>query len=123
MPDTVVAQVILRSPDGSSLLDPDEPITSENVDAHGIGKDVIERAEKTLRDLGFEVLQSSEVSLSVSGDKERFEDVFDTTLKVRSKGPGTGADAAYEATEPVQIPEALSSIVDEVAFPVPPEFH
>ncbi|WP_103027348.1 hypothetical protein [Salinibacter altiplanensis] len=125
MSDDVVAQVILRSADGSSVSDPDEPITSETVDSHRVESHVIERAKEALRDLGFEVVQASEVGLSISGDKERFEEVFDTTLKARpgSTDADTSRGQVYEATAPVQIPEELSSLVDDVAFPVSPEFH
>ncbi len=125
MSDHVVAQVILRSPGGTSVLDADEPITSDNVDAHRVGEEVVESTEKALRDLGFDVVQASEVGLSISGDKGRFEEVFDTTLAVRSEAADVepGNRQAYEATEPVQVPEALSEFVDEVTFPVPPEFH
>lgn len=125
MSDHVVAQVILRSAEGSSVLDADEPITSENVDAHRVGTNVVESAKRMLRDLGFDVVQASEVGLSISGDKDRFEEVFGTTLEARSESTDAepGDRRAYEATEPIQVPEALSALVDEVTFPEPPEFH
>ena len=65
------------------------------------------------------------MGLSISGDKDRFEEVFDTTLKARSESADAepGDRQAYEATEPVQVPDALVAFVDEITFPVPPEFH
>ncbi len=125
MSDRVVAQVSLRSAEGSSVLDADEPITSDNVDDYRAGTNAIEGAKEALRGLGFDVVQASEVGLSISGDKDRFEKVFDTTLKARSESADAepGDRRAYEATEPVQVPEALTEFVDEITFPVPPEFH
>ncbi|WP_118830476.1 hypothetical protein [Salinibacter ruber] len=125
MSDRVVAQVSLRSAEGSSVLDADEPITSDNVDDYRAGTNAIEGAKEVLRGLGFDVVQASEVGLSISGDKDRFEEVFDTTLKARSESADAEPDdrRAYEATEPVQVPDALAAFVDEITFPVPPEFH
>jgi hypothetical protein len=122
MSDSVIAQVVLRSSEGSSTLDPDEPITAENVEAHQLAPDVIEEATEKFRDLGFEVLQTSEIGVTIAGPKARYEEVFDTVLEVRAASPNADADA-YEATEPVRIPEALSSIVEDLTFPVPPEFY
>lgn len=125
MSDRVVAQVSLRSAEGSSVLDADEPITSDNVDDYRAGTNAIEGAKEALRGLGFDVVQASEVGLSISGDKDRFEEVFDTSLKARSESADAelGDRQAYEATEPVQVPDALAAFVDEITFPVPPEFH
>lgn len=120
MPENVIAEVILRSTDGSSILDADEPITSKNVDSYRVEKEVIERATKVLRDFGFEIVQTSETAVTISGDKERFEEVFDTTLELRSE---EGPEQAYEVKELVRIPDELSSFVDDIAFPTPPEFH
>ncbi|MCS3665395.1 hypothetical protein [Salinibacter ruber] len=125
MPDRVVAQVSLQSAEGSSVLDADEPITSDNIDDYRAGTNAIEGAKEALRGLGFDVVQASEVGLSILGDKDRFEEVFDTTLKARSESADAepGDRQAYEAMEPVQVPDALAAFVDEITFPVPPEFH
>jgi hypothetical protein len=121
MSDSVIAQVVLRSSEDSSTLDPDEPITAENVEAHQVAPDVIEEATEKFRALGFEVLQTSEIGVTISGPKARYEEVFDTVLEVR---PDADANAkAYEATEPIRIPKSLASIVEDLTFPVPPEFY
>jgi len=125
MHDQVIAQIILRSPEGSSVLESDEPITSENVESRRAEKQVIAEVQGALRDLGFEVVQVSEVTITISGDKELFEDVFDTTLEERSASADADADRerVYEAKQPARIPKKLSSFVSDVVFPVPPEFH
>jgi hypothetical protein len=119
MSDSVIAQVVLRSSEDSSTLDPDEPITAENVEAHQVAPDVIEEATEKFRALGFEVLQTSEIGVTISGPKARYEEVFDTVLEVR---PDADANA-YEPTEPIRIPKSLASIVEDLTFPVPPEFY
>lgn len=125
MNDNVYAEVILRSRDGSSVLDADEPIRSENVASHAVETEVIEEASDALRELGFEITQTSEVGLTISGPKERFEEVFETTLEERSATAAThpGQQPSYEATDPIQIPDELSPYVADIAFPTPPEFH
>lgn len=121
MSDIVIAQVVLRSSGGTSVLDPDESITSENVDdAHQVRDEDLEEATEKLRALGFEIVQTSEVGLTIAGAKERYEDAFDTTLEAHSGSADVGE--SYEAKDPIRIPEGLSSLVEDVTFPVPPEF-
>jgi len=122
MPDSVIAQVVLRPSGGASPLDPDEPITADNVEAHQVDPDVIEEATEKFRALGFEVVQTSEIGLTVSGPKGRYEEVFDTVLEKRAAAPDADA-GAYEATEPVRMPDELSSLVEDLTFPIPPEFY
>lgn len=125
MGDNTYAEVILRARDGSSVLDAEEPVTSENVASHSVEAEVIEEASNALRELGFDIVQTSEVGLTISGSTERFEDVFETTLEERSTSAATDQDRepSYEATDPIQIPEELSPYVADIAFPTPPEFH
>ncbi len=123
----VTAEVILRSTDGSSILDAKESITAENIEKYRIGKEVMEEATKKLEGLGFEVVQAGPVGVTISGDKALFESVFQTTLEARgaeimgTKVSGVKA-SYYEATEPIKIPDELSSLVADVALPTPPEF-
>lgn len=127
MTEEVTAQAILRYADGSSILDAKEGITAENIEKHKVGKEVIEEASKKLEELGFMVLQVGPVGLTISGDKALFESAFQTTLEARSTEiMGTkvsGAEAPYyEATEPIKIPEEISSLIADVVLPTPPEF-
>lgn len=127
MTEKVIAEVILRSADGSSILDAEEGITAKNIEKYRVGKEVIEEATKKLEGLGFEVVQTGPVGFTISGDKALFESMFQTTLEARSteimptKIAGVQA-SYYEATAPIKIPEELSSLVADVALPTPPEF-
>lgn len=126
MAEQVTAQVILRSADGSSILDAKEAITAENIAKYQVGKEVIDEASKKLEGLGFEVVQAGPVGLTISGDKVLFESVFQTTLEARgTEIMGTkvsGVEASYyKATEPIKVPEDLASLIADVALPTPPE--
>ena len=127
MTDKVTAQVILRSASGSSILESKEAITAENIAKYRAGNEAIEEVSQKLNRLGFQVVQVGPTSLTISGDKSRFEEVFQTTLQARkrevlgSKIPGAEA-SYYEATAPVKVPPELSSLVADVVLPTPPEF-
>ena len=127
MTDKVTAQVILRSASGLSILESQEAITAENVAKYRVGKETIEEVVQKLHKLGFQVVQVGSTSLTISSDKPRFEEVFQTTLAsskregLGSKTRDTGA-AYYEATMPIKIPPDLSSLVAAVVMPSPPEF-
>jgi subtilase family serine protease len=127
MTDKVTAQVILRSASGSSILESKEAITAENIAKYRAGNEAIEEVSQKLNRLGFQVVQVGPTSLTISGDKSRFEEVFQTTLQARkrevlgSKIPGAET-SYYEATAPVKVPPELSSQVVDVVLPTPPEF-
>jgi hypothetical protein len=122
----VMAEVILRSVDGSSILEAEEPITAENVDKYRVEQEVIEEASMELAALGFEVQQVGPVSLTISGDKVVFENVFQTTLEAQDVEMATeisGAEASYyEAIAPIKVPEDLSHLIAAVVLSIPPQF-
>lgn len=127
MTDQVMAQVILRAADGSSILDSQEPITAENIAKYQVGQVVIEEVSQKLEKLGFEVLQASPTGLTISGDKALFEKVFQTNLEARGaevmSSKIEGAEIAYyEATKPFKIPADLSSLIADVTLSTPPQF-
>lgn len=127
MTDKVTAQIILRSADGSSILESKEAITAENIAKYRAGKEAIEEVSQKLDRLGFKVVQVGPTGLTISGDKSRFEEVFQTTLQARKRevlgSKIRGAEASYyEATVPVKVPPDLSSLVVDVVLPTPPEF-
>lgn len=127
MAEKVTAEVILLSADGSSILGAEEGITAESIEKYRVGKEVMGEATKKLNQLGFEVVQTGPVGFTISGDKALFEGVFQTTLEARgAEIMGTkvsGAETSYyEATEPIRIPEELSSLVADVALPTAPQF-
>lgn len=87
----------------------------------------MKEASNRLNVLGFEVVQTGPVGLTISGSKDLFEKVFQTTLEVRTKPvmpPEVAAEerAYYQATKPVQVPADLCSLIAGVTLPTPPEY-
>ena len=126
MAQPVIAEVILRKADGSSIMDAQEAITARNIAEYRVSEEVAEEASQKLRDSGFEVLQRGPTSLTISGDKELFKDRFGTELEITSTNvmpshiEGTET-TYYEAKEPMRIPEDLSPLVADIVLPTPPE--
>jgi hypothetical protein len=126
MAQPVIAEVILRKANGSSIMDAQEAITARNIAKYRVSEEVVEEASQKLRDRGFEILQVGPTSLTISGDKELFEDRFGTALEIKSTNvmPShtEGAQTMYyEAKEPMRIPEDLTPQLSNIVLPTPPE--
>jgi hypothetical protein len=127
MTDKVIAEVILRSANGSSILDATEGVTAQTIARYRVGGEVIKEASRKLEALGFEVVQAAPTGLTISGSKDLFEKVFQTTVEVRTKSvmppeAKAGERAYYQATKPIQVPPDLYSLVAGVTLPTPPEY-
>ncbi len=126
MTKQVVAQVILKARDGSSVLDAEGPITPELAAKYDVGAARVQQAAELLSTYGFAVTTTGPYSLSISGNREAFERVFETRLVARRlEGPDTGGAAHpttfYSAADPIAIPAELGSLVAAVTLPTPPE--
>ena len=126
MPEPVTAEAILRSADGSSILDTEEAITAETIAKYRVEKGVIDEVSRKLEELGFRIEQVGPTSLTLTGDQELFETVFQTTLEGKTTGimdtQLEGVEASYfDAKEPIQIPENLASLIADVVLPSPPQ--
>ena len=122
----VVAQVVLRAADGSSILESDEPMTAELVERYKINDDRLRVAREKLSGHGFDVMAAGPFSLSIRGDKRKFEEVFGTRLQERQiepAQPGATDDLKtfFEPQAPVEVPADLAPFVATVTFPTPPE--
>jgi hypothetical protein len=84
MAQPVVAEVILRKADDTSVIDAQEAITARNISEYRGSEEVAEEASQKLQDRGFEVLQVGPTSLTISGDQRLFEDTFGTALETKS---------------------------------------
>jgi hypothetical protein len=110
MPGQVIAQVVVRSPEGTSMLDAPGPVGAETVARHRPSADALREAATRLRERGFDIVQEGPTTLTIAGDKELFERTFAT------------APGAERAASP-EIPQDLSDLVAGIAFPRPPELH
>jgi hypothetical protein len=122
MTQNVMAQVVLRSPGGASILDAAEALTPETLERYRPAPAAVEAARRALEEAGFTVHGAGEPStLSIEGPRERFEAVFQTRLEPRAAQPPQPAGAGYyAATGPIRVPEPLSEVVAAVTLPEPP---
>jgi len=127
MSEKVIAEVILRKADGSSILDVEGSITAETIVKYRVEQEVIREASERLKELGFDVIQIGPVGFTISGNKALFEQVFQTTLEMRRRQvlstEVAGAERAYyQAVVPIRIPANLFSLIADVVLPIPPEY-
>ncbi|MCK4858445.1 MAG: hypothetical protein KAT58_10780 [candidate division Zixibacteria bacterium] len=125
MTKQVIAEVVLRASDGSSILEAEEPITPETAKQYKIDEERMRQAREKLLAYGFQMVVAGPYSVSISGGKDAFERVFQTRLRVRhavsEPGITAGAKTFYEAQDPIKIPEDLVFFVAAVTLPTPPE--
>jgi hypothetical protein len=110
MSGPVIAEVVVRSAEGSSILDAPEAIDSETIARYRPGADALAEAATRLRERGFAIVQEGPTTVTISANPERFEETFATT---------SGAEGAA----PARIPPDLADVVAAVTFPRPPELH
>ena len=97
----------------------------QNIKTARVGRDVVEGAVRALEKLGFRIEAEGVVSLTISGKRETFENVFRIQFKEEKHDlfgeEVKGAQVTYYAPigKPI-IPEDLQSLVHDVVFPVPP---
>jgi hypothetical protein len=126
MAQDIVAQVVLRAPDGSSILDAGQPITASTIARYRVGAEIVQRASTALEKLGFKVLESGPTGFTISGERPLFEQTFDTVLQenfARTQ-PALGAapvQLRFTALRRLSIPAKLSSLIAGVVMPAPPE--
>jgi hypothetical protein len=126
MTEDVIARVVLRNPDGSSILDATQPITAETIAKYRVGEEVVQRASVALEKLGFKILEAGPTGLTISGDRALFERIFHTVLQENtSRAPSALAPRAakprFAPLQPLRIPDELASVIAAVVMPAPPE--
>jgi hypothetical protein len=109
MSDPVIAEVVVRSPDGQSIVDAPGPIGADTIERYRPSPETLRDAATRLRERGFTIVQEGPVSITVSADAELFEQVF-------AAAPGPEGP-------PARIPADLADVVAAVTFPRPPELH
>jgi subtilisin family serine protease len=80
LPDKVFSEVSPISPQGESLFDANETITSQTVDKFVSEPSLVHAAMKRLREMGFEVLATNYITINIAGPPVLYENVFKTTL-------------------------------------------
>jgi hypothetical protein len=122
MTEQIIAEVVLRAEDGSSIVSSAEPVTAESVERFKINAKQVLQAREHLLAYGFKVEAAGPFSFSISCEKEAFERVFKTELRAVTKEDSLiGNMTFYKVLSPIRIPEGLASFVSAVTLPVPPD--
>jgi hypothetical protein len=114
----ISAEVVLKAKSGKRL-DRAGGITSRTVADYAASPETIARAKEILGRHGFSV-DAIGPTLTISGPKELFEQVFQTQIRTTTD-PHTQAKTVA-SHEPVTIPEMLKGVIENIIFPEPPEF-
>ena len=115
----VVAQLAFKGPGGKSVGASSHPPTAEELEAHRPSAEVIRKMTRILLDMGFSVGDVGATSMTVTGSKELFGLIFNTTLQQKSHEAATAQ--SWQPTGPVEIPDSLSEWIDDALFQIPPE--
>ena len=114
--ETISSEVILKSKTGRSLTE-GIPITSENIKDFQPSQETINEAVEIFRELGFTVSPSN-VTITIVGTKNLFEEVFNTKLQIKTTDKGI----SIKPPRDLIIPNSLRHIVEKVIFIPPPEY-
>ena len=107
--DRVEAEVMLRPADPTA--DRGTPVRAETVHRFAAPAGAAASVAERLRDLGFEVTAQSPTSVSISGPKSLFEQVFKS-----------GAAAGRQGGDALTVPEEISEHVEGVYVQAPPTY-
>jgi hypothetical protein len=124
----VTAVVSPRSLGPTTLFESPEPVTAETVETFTSTADDVAATARELRRLGFDVTDTSEATVSISGPKELFQSVFSVRLKKETSEvlPGKKADFYAVSGEPetalLEAPGELRDLIEGVALSMPPTF-
>lgn len=126
--DQVVAVVSPRSMGGVSVFETKAEITSQNVAEFHSTKEDIRSAQQELDNLGFNILQVSEATISIGGSRKLFEDVFGAKLEKQTvqvmEVEGTEVDFFAAPGEPTEqllsAPGELADLIEGIALAEPP---
>jgi subtilisin family serine protease len=123
--ELVTAVVSPRSLGGVSLFDASEQDIAQHADNFRSAPEDIRDSVKELQRLGFTVHSTSEATISISGEKRLFEDVFSKKLKKEKVAQAAGPEIEFYATADqtvLQAPGDLANLIEGVALAQPPTF-
>lgn len=107
------AQVVLKRPDGTSILDAREALTASVIDKYRVPPETSEAAGKALEALGFRVTGGDGTTMSIEGSRSAFASVF---------GLEVGADTAGVAAHATRLPDEVSDLIADVMVTPGPQF-
>jgi hypothetical protein len=102
MSETVIAEVVIRAPDGSSVLDAHTAVTEETIARYRASEAATSQVKARLEALGVDVVAQGPTGLTVSASNEVFALVFGST-------------------EAPSVPDGLEDLVAGIVMPERPE--
>nr|WP_298170940.1 S8 family serine peptidase [uncultured Pseudomonas sp.] len=123
--ELVTAVVSPRSLGGVSLFDASEQDIARHADNFCSAPEDIRDSVKELQRLGFTIHSTSDATVSISGEKQLFEDVFSKKLKKGKVAQAVGPESEFYATADqalLQAPGDLADLIEGVALAQPPTF-
>ncbi len=134
MAETEVAEEVLAVASPRSLgpasLFADLPVTPTTATEFCSAEEDVRATVRELAGLGFTIHEVSEATVSFSGPKKRFQEVFSARLRKEQTEIVSGAKAEFYAVsgaekpeqELLQAPGDLAQLIEGVALSLPPEF-
>ena len=117
-PETISAEIILKSKSGKSMLKPGVVVTSENISEFTPDKDSIQKLSAILRDMGFNVFGGG-CSISIEGTKILFETIFKTKIIIEKNDKDS---FQIKNDSSMLIPSPMKNYVEKIFFPEQPEY-
>jgi len=123
--EVVTAVVSPRSLGGVSLFDATEQEITQQAGSFCSAPEDIRNSVRELQRLGFSVHSVSDATISISGEKLLFQDVFGKKLKKEKLAQAAGPETEFYATGDqavLQAPGDLADLIEGVALAKPPIF-
>ncbi len=117
-PETISAEVILKSKTGKSMFEPRVVVTSENVSDFMPDETTISKVSDILREMGFEIFHG-EHSISIQGPKTLFEKIFKIKIIIEKDKNET---FTIKSNVPINVSSSMKNYVEKIFFPEPPEY-
>lgn len=117
-PETISAEVILKSKTGKSMFEPGVVVTSENVSDFKPDETSISKVSDILCEMGFKI-SCGEHSISIEGSKILFEKIFKIKITI---GKDKNQTFKIKNNVPINVPSSLKNYVEKIFFPEPPEY-
>jgi hypothetical protein len=112
-PEQFHAQLVMKREDGTSILDTGEALHADRQGRFDVSKERAVEIQHRLQELGFTVTTGNLNTLSISGSRKLFAEIFG--LESAARTSGTSAHAT-------RFPANLTKFVADVLIPPGPEF-
>jgi hypothetical protein len=134
-PESAMKAYLILKPAGGAAKE--ELPTAANIKDRLASEETVRKAEEAARKLGFTVVSTTPIQVTIEGPKEQFEKAFSSRLKSAAKGGkrGTAKKPERKSREAVleteqyrwdsvpQVPAELSDAVEGIVLPQAAALH